>query len=297
MFKRKRVYAPFPSNQAKRPRFSAVSRYKKTYTRPRPNYRRRYRVRRKTNYRRRRVSPMLNVMKHVHIPCTVRVSNRAKAPYRYLGQKHTLQWWQFAYSSSVTGKNSPWYRFMASISHACTSAEWSSPSFYGEPHYSAAFPSGSRRYLYVGLKMNILFTFLENARVRLCIARPKRGETNNQTDLFGWNGDVDQIQNTQKWSVLYTKWFNNSNTTTGTIGGDAVSTQSHQTRSLNLYFPVNRVMETLTKVNATQASDWIPGTAWEDFTYLIFDSDDATSGDSQYVIYKVQFSAVFYQLA
>lgn len=273
-----------------------------------------YGTRRRFGFRRRRfggrrilkkhqyATPMLplSIVKKIHIPCSIKVSRFAKKVYT-AGQKHLMNWFINGYTSTISGNNPLSFRFHADIG----ARMFLNGGWVGTPtvpsgvlnSYSLAYPQATR-YLLKGIRIKIMVKqFNEVCRMRFSLARMTRAAAGSPSldRLWGWNSNIDEPQNVTYWNTLWQKYLKFDDPLY--IGSTGSGYTNNRQKEVNMYVPFNRVFETSKRAQAAGAVDWEPaGAQWWDFTYLIIDSNDNSSGDSRFCEVNVFMQAIWYEM-
>lgn len=307
----KRKYSGSNSSSSKRRRTSGSY----TKSKSKNNRRRRSNYRRKRSYYRRNnvYTPrtgsavegymnMKHVVKQIHVPqIRYRAShNQAVKAFKLTTNKHFITNRFVGDTSNLVGTNSMCLR----IHPGLTAVAWGvlTPSGYtgwttketntfGSGYWAAGYPT-SEEYLWAYTKMKVIIRQVnEDLRIRMCIARPTTqnrggGATN---PIPKWQHSIDVDQDYQFWTVLYQKKMKFDTPLY------SETAQLRGVREYNFYLPFNRFFKTTTGTAPTEEGAWDGGIV-TDYSYIIFDSDDATKVDNQYAQIEVRLEHNFYMI-
>jgi hypothetical protein len=131
----------------------------------------------------------------------------------------------------------------------------------------------------------------ENGRIRISIANPKGNAMTNNTRLYQWNHNINEMQNVHDWDVKYTKYFKFDDPI---LTGGTETTVNQRVKTLEFTLPYRNWFRSKTGTAATSAAHW-DSCGWNDQFYIVIDSDDAINLDGEDLNVEMRMMHTFYK--
>jgi len=235
-----------------------------------------------------------SITKHIYIPGTLRRSPLAKNIMKQIGDEHHSRIVHEFSSSILTGSNPCSLMIgMPLIEYMKRWGNYTSSTYWGNNTY-ATFPTFDKILLkHIRIRI-VIKQVQENCKYAIRLARMKRSTypaaANARSNWPNSTAQIDDMSPARDWKIL---WEHRG------IFDDPINnaitdpTILRKERQIDLYLPFDRVITNRKMQTPTSESDWVDGTTDADYTFLHFDTDDATTGDGEYLNFRVLLEYVW----